>query len=123
MKLDCVNNKAVFLAPKVYGLITDKGETIIKAKGLTKDSIKNIRVSDLELLLIKDSSRQLTQSKGYKNLFDADITVSDTFYTLKTTSNKRLLIYKNNIFDSTKPFNYEDIITHKFIPTSTKITD
>lgn len=123
MKLDCVNNKAVFLAPKVYGLITDKGETIIKAKGLTKDSIKNIRVSDLELLLIKDSSRQLTQSKGYKNLFDADITVSDTFYTLKTTSNKRLLIYKNNIFDSTKPFNYEDIITLKFIPTSTKITD
>jgi hypothetical protein len=45
------------LAPKVYGLITDDGKEIIKVKGLTKDNVKTLNISDLEALLIKDSSR------------------------------------------------------------------
>lgn len=41
-KLEYVIDKAVFLAPKVYGLITESGEQIIKIKGLTKDAVKDI---------------------------------------------------------------------------------
>jgi len=44
MKLEHVITKGVFLAPKVYALITDQGELIIKAKGLTRDQIKDINI-------------------------------------------------------------------------------
>jgi hypothetical protein len=108
MKLEHTITKAVFLAPKMYGLITTEGQEIIKAKGLT---IKNIKVSDLEKLLIKDSSKVFKQEKGFKQLFNSNISILDTIYTLKVTSNKRQLIYKNGIFDSTKPYNYDDIIS------------
>jgi hypothetical protein len=107
MKLEHVIKKAVFLAPKVYGLIEDNGNEIIKAKGLTKNTIKSIKVSDLELLLKKDSSKVFTQEKGYKSLFKSNISVLKTIYTIKATSNKRQIIYKNGIFDSTKPLNYK----------------
>ena len=109
MKLEHVITKAVFLAPKVYGLIDTDGNEIIKAKGLTKDSIQSLKLSHLELLLNKDSSKLFTQSKEYKSLFKSNITVLETAYTLKATSNKRQLIYKNGIFDSTKPFKYDEI--------------
>ena len=109
MKLEHVITKAVFLAPKVYGFIDINGNEIIKAKGLIKDNIKDLKVSDLELLLNKDSSKLFSQSKVHKQLFNSNISVLDTVYTLKVTSNKRQLIYNNGIFDSTKPFNYEDI--------------
>ena len=39
-KLECIIKRAVFLAPKVYGLITDTGEQIIKVKGLTKETVE-----------------------------------------------------------------------------------
>jgi len=109
MKLEHIIKKAVFLAPKVYGLIEDNGNEIIKAKGLTKDSIKSIKVTDLELLLKKDSSRLFTQDKSFKNLFNSNISVLNTAYTLKSTSSKRELIYVNGVFDSTKPLNYKNI--------------
>lgn len=63
LKLEHVITKAVFLAPKVYGLIDTEDNEIIKAKGLTKDSIKDIKVSDLELLLRKDATKLFTQKK------------------------------------------------------------
>lgn len=84
MKLEHVISKAVFLAPKVYALITENGEQIIKAKGLTKDAIQNITIADYELLLQKDSSRILKQSKFYKSLYQGNISVLDTIYTLKS---------------------------------------
>lgn len=112
LKLEYIIKKAVFLAPKVYGLITvnENGDNIeiIKAKGLTKDSIKNIKVSDLELLLNKDSIKLFNQDKSFKNLFNSDIKVLNTAYTLKITSNKRKLIYENGIFTNTKPYNYNE---------------
>jgi hypothetical protein len=109
MKLEHVITKAVFLAPKVYALITENGEQIIKAKGLTKDAIQNITIADYELLLQKDSSRILKQSKFYKSLYQGNISVLDTIYTLKATSNKRQNIYVNGIFDHTKPYNYNEL--------------
>ena len=109
VKLEYTISKAVFLAPKVYGLITEDGKEIIKAKGLTKETIKNINVSDLELLLKIDSNKIFKQEKAYKYLFNSEYLILDTAYTLKATSNKRQLIYLNGIFNSTKPFNYEEI--------------
>ena len=109
MKLEHVITKAVFLAPKVYGLLEENGNEIIKAKGLKKSTIKSIKVSDLEKLLIKDSSIIFNQEKGYKDLYESNIKVLNSIYTLKATSNKRLPIYKNGKFDSTKPYNYDEI--------------
>jgi len=64
MKLEHVINKAVFLAPKVYGIIEESGWPealeIIKAKGITKELIENIHINDLEVLLIKDSSKEFS---------------------------------------------------------------
>jgi len=56
--------------------------------------------------MLQDS---LHKKKGYKSLFKSDITVLDTAYTLKVTSNKRQLIYVDGIFNSTKPYNYDEI--------------
>ena len=109
-KLEYVIERAVFLAPKVYGFITDQGEEIIKVKGLKSDALKDLHVSDLEELLIKDSSREFNQEKWYKNLYEGNITSLDTVYNLKVTSNKREAIYVNNVFEFTKPYNYKDII-------------
>jgi hypothetical protein len=82
LKLEYLINKAVFLAPKVYGFIEQNGNEIIKAKGLTKDTLLNIKVSDLELLLEKDATKLFTQQKGYKALYESKITILDTAYTL-----------------------------------------
>ena len=109
MKLEHVITKGIFLAPKVYALITDQGEQIIKAKGLTKDVIQDINIADFEFLLSKDSSKILKQSKLSKSLYNSDIELINTIYTLKVTSNKRQNIYIKGIFDSTKPLNYNNL--------------
>jgi hypothetical protein len=33
-------------------------------------------------------------------------------YTLKATSNKRQLVYRNGIFSDSKPYNYDNIINN-----------
>jgi hypothetical protein len=57
MKLEHTITKAVFLAPKVYGLIEENGNEIIKAKGLTKNTIKSIKVSRRYQLMMTHRSR------------------------------------------------------------------
>ena len=71
VKLEYVINKAVFLAPKVYALETED-KTIIKVKGLTHDEISKLSFSDIETLLIKDSSKEFNQEKWFKNLLEGD---------------------------------------------------
>jgi len=110
LKLEHIITKAVFLAPKVYALITEDGKEIIKVKGLTNEVISKLTFKDLEALLIKDSNREFTQEKWFKSLINSEITTNDMLYTLKATSNKRELIYNNGIFSETKPYNYKDII-------------
>jgi hypothetical protein len=105
VKLEYVNNKAVFLAPKVYALETDD-KTIIKVKGLTHDQISKLSFNDIEALLVKDSSREFNQEKWFKNLLEGEISINNQIYTLKQTSNKREHIYLENVFSSTKPYNY-----------------
>jgi hypothetical protein len=95
VKLEYTINKAVFLAPKVYAIITDEGKEIIKVKGLTHEVISKLNFSDLEALLIKDSTREFTQEKWFKSVINGEITTSDVIYTLKNTSNKREQINLN----------------------------
>jgi hypothetical protein len=68
MKLEHIIDKAVFLAPKVYGLITTEGEEIIKVKGVNSQTAKELSFDNLLLLLVKDSSREFTQQNGLKKL-------------------------------------------------------
>ena len=80
---------AAFLAPKVYGFTTIDGKEVIKVKGLTPEAVKGLHLSDLEKLLVQDSTMDLNQEKWFKNLWDGKITISEMAYLLKVTTNKR----------------------------------
>jgi len=108
-KLEHVIKRAVFLAPKVYGLITDEGEEIIKVKGIKSEMLKDINIKTLEALLFQDETRVFTQEKWMKNYQEGNITFQDLAYTLKITSNKRSSVYVEKIFNSTKPLHYDNI--------------
>ena len=109
-KLEHTITRACFLAPKVYGFITESGQEIIKVKGIKPENLSNLHIEDLENLLAKDSSREFTQDKWFKSIFDGNINIKDVAYTLKATSNKREIIYRDGIFENTKPYNYNDLI-------------
>ena len=108
-KLEHIIDRAVFIAPKVYGLITSEGEEIIKIKGLSKELLPNIHIQDLENLLFINSTLELNQEKWFKEVIEGDINISEIAYTLKTTSNKRQAIYIDNVFENTEPFYYDNI--------------
>jgi hypothetical protein len=61
MKLENILDKAIFLAPKVYCLLTEKGKFIYKVKGL-KHSV-DLNLSDFENLLFEKSTLEKIQSK------------------------------------------------------------
>jgi hypothetical protein len=103
LKLEYTSNDTVFLAPKVYALLTDK-DYIIKIKGLTKEAINTINIDMLKALLFKDSKIESKQNKWFKNISTANISVKEQIYTLKVTGNKRELIYLDNKLINTKPF-------------------
>jgi hypothetical protein len=100
-KLEYVIKRAVFLAPKVYGLITEDNKEIIKVKGLSKDAVSNLHIFD--------SSIEINQQKWYKSLFEGKISVAEMAYNLKCTTNKRRPIYNDNIFDNTIPYYYSEL--------------
>ena len=108
-KLEHTIERAVFLAPKVYGLLTTDGTEIIKVKGIVNELLADIHFQDLQDLLFKDSSKEFSQEKWFKKVLEGDITVNEVAYTLKSTSNKRRSIYIENIFSNTKPYNYNEI--------------
>jgi DNA polymerase type B, organellar and viral len=112
-KLEHVITRAVFLAPKVYGFITEGGEEVIKVKGITKDILTDVHISDLEALLFQDSSKDFTQEKWFRKTIEGTISISDVAYTLKVTSNKREAIYIDGIFEGTKPYYYDQIGSKK----------
>ena len=110
LKLEYIVKKAVFLAPKVYAIITDTGEEIVKVKGFSNDTLSELNFKTLESLLYKDSSKEFSHNKYFKEVIKGDITISKVAYNLKVTSNKRLNVYVNDIFSSTEPYNYDEII-------------
>ena len=115
VKLEHSINRAVFLAPKVYGLVDVDGNEIIKVKGVTHEIASGLTLNHLEELLVKDSAKEFTQTKRFKKVIEGEITVSDIVYTLKVTSNKRAPQYiyiegsSIEIFNSTRPYNYDEI--------------
>jgi hypothetical protein len=106
MKLESIISKAIFICPKVYGYLTENSDEIIKVKGLTKEAIKDnkITLSNLENLLIKDSKLEANQNKWFKYLNQGTISIKEQIYSLKVTGNKRKLVYKDNKLINTKPF-------------------
>lgn len=113
LKLEYLIKEAVFLAPKVYALITEDGKTIIKIKGITQDTNSDISFNTIDDLLVKDTSKEFSQEKWFKKTLQGDISVEQVAYTLKSTSNKRMPIYKDNVFSTTIPYNYDNIIENK----------
>lgn len=118
-KLEYEIKRAVFIAPKVYGLITMDDKEVIKVKGITKDVLSKVNFRELESLLYQNASLDLNQNKWFKKIFDGDISITEVAYNLKVTSNKREAIYHNYrplsvgqsafIYNDTKPYNYSDI--------------
>jgi DNA polymerase type B, organellar and viral len=111
LKLEYSIKKAVFLAPKVYALVTEDGQEIIKVKGLTPKTLinENIHFEDIAKLLIQDSTREFNQEKWYKSITKGTITTADVAYTLKATSNKRMPVYIDGVYENTTPYFYNQI--------------
>ena len=61
LKLEHVCKDAIFLTPKVYCLLTEEGNFILKVKGLSHD-IK-LTFEDFSKLLVKDVLIEKTQTK------------------------------------------------------------
>ena len=113
MKLENILKKAIFLAPKLYCLLTNKNNVIHKVKGLSHNI--DLNLNDFEQLLNKDSFIQKIQTKWRKFLSDGHIKVLDELYTIKITENKRKLIYENGKLSKTIPYiiNSDKEITKK----------
>lgn len=104
MKLEHTFKEAIFLAPKVYGGLTDKYE-YVKIKGLKNP----IPYSNLKGLLKKDSKLEIEQDKWYRDISKGEINIKNEIYTLMVTDNKRKLIYdQNNILVDTAPLFLKD---------------
>jgi hypothetical protein len=117
LKLEHMIKRAVFIAPKVYGLIDKDGTETIKCKGLTPKAIAeaNLDVRGLELLLVEGAAHKLDQVKWYKSLAYGTITVKDIVYNLKITNNKRVPIYENGVFIDTRAMQYGIDVTKRTI--------
>lgn len=103
LKLELICKKAIFLAPKVYCLLTENNELIYKVKGLNNKV--NLTFEDFESLLNKNSILEKNHEKWFKQMSSGTITIKDQLYSLKVTSNKRELIYNNeNRLIKTKPY-------------------
>ena len=102
MKLEHVVKKAIFLAPKLYCLMTDNNEFITKTRGLSHD-IK-LQFEDFENLLFKNSEIIKNQNKWFKSLYQGTIKIDELPYSIKYTDNKRKLIFKDDKLVNTKPF-------------------
>jgi DNA polymerase type B, organellar and viral len=112
LKLEHEIEKAVFIAPKVYGFLTENNKQILKVKGVKSEVLQSrIDLKDLTALLVKDSSMELTQDKWMKKAIEGNITIQEAAYNLKATAFKRAPIYNiNGVFVNTRPYNFDEII-------------
>lgn len=99
MKLEHVFKEAIFLAPKVYGGVTENYE-YVKVKGLKNP----ISYSQLKPLLYKNTNLEIAQDKWYRSIANGHITIREEVYTLMINNTKRTLMYDTtNKFYDTKP--------------------
>ena len=98
---------AAFIAPKLYGGISENGKIFTKAKGL----VNKLSFSDLQKLLNKNEILKLNQDKWFKSINNGSVTIMNQLYNLSLTENKRELIFDDNgVLVSTKPFVIDEII-------------
>lgn len=98
-KLEYKIKEGVFIAPKVYGLILEDDNKIVKIKGSKN---KNVTLDQLKGLLFKDSELKLNQEKWFRSLSSSSINIIESIYTLNT-DNKREFVYKGGEIIDTKP--------------------
>lgn len=88
LKLECVINRAVFLAPKAYCLELVDQEQIIKIKGLNSNVIKNLMGENVLTLdtfikvLSMDYVEIVNQHKTIKNLLEGSLDIIEQAYTI-----------------------------------------
>lgn len=113
LKLEHLFKEVVCIANKVWSGVTNDGIEIVKVKGYKGD----ISFNELKSLLKKGSFSNLSHTKLYKNLDEANIEVINQLYKLQITDSKREVIFKNDIFTATKPYHIDDdkIIINKKI--------
>jgi hypothetical protein len=114
VKLEHVIKRGIFLAPKVYGIEDENGNSTIKIKGVTSKATEDINLDKLERLLIENELLEFKQFKWFKKVLEGNINIEEVIYKLKATSNKRAPLFKNEdgikIYSSTRPYNYYEII-------------
>ena len=88
-KLEHVITKAIFIAPKVYGLVTKENKTIIKVKGLSPESASNLSVNELGMLLVSQVGMMLDNVKTKRDMYAGKIGVLNSSYNLMVSSSKR----------------------------------
>ena len=79
MKLEDILNESIYIAPKFYGIITDKGDKIIKTKGISKGKFD---YCDLDQLY-KGKDLTVTTTVFRKNLSKGTLNIKDVKYTIK----------------------------------------
>jgi DNA polymerase type B, organellar and viral len=103
LKLENICKDALFLAPKMYCLLTEDNELIYKVKGLKHEV--ELTMKDFDQLLYKDVFIKKSQTKWMRDLSLGKIKLLESVYTLKVTDNKRELIYnKYSYYNNTYKF-------------------
>ena len=119
-KLEHVISKGIFIAPKVYGLVTKDNKTILKVKGLSQQSASNISVNELGMLLISKASMTIENLRTSRNMYTGKVGVLNSSYNLMSSSSKRVPIYEEvgnlsygepvSFLKYTRAYNYDDVI-------------
>ena len=111
LKLENVSTDAIFLGPKMYCLNTTDQGFKFKIKGLKSTAV--LTLQDFKNLLIKDFKIEKSHTKWIRNLSKAKITLLEQIYTIKSTENKRILIYNKNKLIGTKAYKLNEGILSK----------
>ena len=111
MKLEGTFSEAVFLAPKVYGLLDSRfSKGTIEGWEAQTVKIKGVKMPisywELKTLLTKSSEGiKISQDKWFRDFEAGTIRVKDEIYTLIVTDTKREIVWDScGIFVDTKPF-------------------
>lgn len=103
LKLEYIIDKAIFIAPKLYCLVTKEGEIIIKAKGINKNSLT---FNDFFNLLENPDKKTVSKTQSIKNWENGYVLIKDILVNISSeTYNKRNKVYDKGKWIDTKPLN------------------
>ena len=95
MKLEYIIKEGLFIRPKLYGLITDKGEKIVKAAGYPQNSVeyKDIKKSYKD----KDYVKHIKTTRFYKIINGLKIDIKETSLQFKSTHPIKVIKHRINM--------------------------